>query len=120
MVNGRRKYKSDIKYHKISVKLSDKDFEKLEDDARAAGVDRSKYLRALVQGSGNADIKFPEDRANLIRQVTGVAINVNQIAKVANGRGDIYFSEIYKCRTLLEDIKNLLKEVLEDWRLRRS
>jgi len=120
MVNGRRKYKSDIKYHKISVKLSDKDFEKLEDDARVAGVDRSKYLRALVQGSGNADIKFPEDRANLIRQVTGVAININQIAKVANGRGDIYFSEIYKCTMLLEEIKKLLKEVLENWRLRRS
>ena len=56
MVNGRRKYKSDIKYHKVSVKLSDKDFEKLEEDAKATGVDRSKYLRALVQGAGKVDL----------------------------------------------------------------
>lgn len=41
-----------ISYHKVSVKLSDKDFEKLEEDAKAAGVDRSKYIRALVQGAG--------------------------------------------------------------------
>ena len=120
MVNGRRKYKSDIKYHKISFKLSDKDFEKLEDDARATGVDRSKYLRALVQGSGNADIRFPEDRAKIIRQVSGIATNINQIAKVANERGDIYYSEIYKSRTLLEAIQKLMKEVLEEWRLRKS
>lgn len=120
MVNGRRKYKSDIKYHKVSVKLSDKDFEKLEEDAKAAGVDRSKYLRALVQGAGKDDLKFPLDRANLVRQITGVATNVNQLTKVANGRGDIYFSEIYKCTMLLEEIKKLMKEVLENWRLRKS
>ena len=120
MVNGRRKYKSDIKYHKVSVKLSDKDFEKLEEDAKAAGVDRSKYIRALVQGAGKVDLKFPLDRANLVRQITGVATNVNQLAKVANGRGDIYFSEIYKCTMLLEEIKTLMKEVLENWRLRKS
>ena len=120
MVNGRRKYKSDIKYHKVSVKLSDKDFEKLEEDAKAAGVDRSKYIRALVQGAGKVDLKFPLDRANLVRQITGVATNVNQLTKVANGRGDIYFSEIYKCNMLLEEIKKLMKEVLENWRLRKS
>lgn len=55
-----------------------------------------------------------------MRQITGVVKNVNQLTKVANGRGDIYFSEIYKCNMLLEEIKKLMKEVLENWRLRKS
>lgn len=120
MADGRRKYHSDLKEYKVSFKLSEMDYRKLERDVKQSGVDRSKYLRALVQGAGGIDKEFPADRANLIRQITGIATNVNQIAKYANSQGAIYFSEMDKLQVMLQEIKQLLKEVLEVWRLRKS
>ena len=120
MADGRRKYHSDLKEYKVSFKLSEMDYRKLERDVKQSGVDRSKYLRALVQGAGGIDKDFPTDRSNLIRQITGIATNVNQIAKYANSQGAIYFSEMDKLQVLLQEIKQLLKEVLEVWRLRKS
>lgn len=120
MADGRKKYHSDLKKYKVSFKLSEMDYRKLEQDAKQSGVDRSKYLRALVQGAGGIDKEFPTDRANLIRQITGIATNVNQIAKYANSQGAIYFSEMDRLQVLLQEIKQLLEEVLEVWRLRKS
>ena len=119
MADGRKKYQSDLKEYKVSFKLSEADYKKLEQDVKQSGVDRSKYLRALVQGAGGIDKDFPMDRANLIRQITGIATNVNQIAKYANSQGVIYFSEMDKLKVLLQEIKQLLKEVLEVWRLQK-
>ena len=119
MADGRKKYQSDLKEYKVSFKLSEADYKKLEQDVKQSGVDRSKYLRALVQGAGRIDKDFPMDRANLIRQITGIATNVNQIAKYANSQGVIYFSEMDKLQVLLQEIKKLLQEVLEVWRLRK-
>ena len=120
MAGGRRKYHSELKEYKVPFKLSEVDYRKLERDVRQSGVDRSKYLRALVQGAGGIDKEFPTDRTNLIRQITGIATNVNQIAKYANSQGAIYFSEMDKLQVMLQEIKQLLKEVLEVWRLRKS
>lgn len=120
MADGRKKYHSDLKEYKVSFKLSEMDYRKLERDVKQSGVDRSKYLRALVQGAGGIDKEFPTDRANLIRQITGIATNVNQIAKYANSQGAVYFSEMDKLQVLLQEIKQLLKEVLEVWQLRKS
>lgn len=120
MADGRRKYHSELKEYKVSFKLSEVDYRKLERDVKQSGVDRSKYLRALVQGAGGIDKEFPTDRTNLIRQITGIATNVNQIAKYANSQGAIYFSEMDKLQVMLQEIKQLLKEVLEVWRLRKS
>lgn len=120
MADGRRKYHSELKEYKVSFKFSEVDYRKLERDVKQSGVDRSKYLRALVQGAGGIDKEFPTDRTNLIRQITGIATNVNQIAKYANSQGAIYFSEMDKLQVMLQEIKQLLKEVLEVWRLRKS
>ena len=120
MADGKRKYHSDLKEYKVSFKLSEMDYRKLERDAKQSGVDRSKYLRALVQGASGIDKEFPTDRANLIRQITGIATNENQIAKYANSQGAIYFSEMDKLQVLLQEIKQFLKDMLELWRLRKS
>lgn len=120
MADGKRKYRSDLKEYKISFKLSEADYRKLEWDVKQSGVDRSKYLRELVRGAGGIDREFPTDRARLIRQISGIATNINQIAHYANSQGSIYFSEMDKLSALLQEIKVLLGEVLEVWRLRKS
>lgn len=115
MADGNRKYKSDRKDYKISFKLSEAELLKLESDAKKAGKNRSEYLRELVKNSKGVDTTFAADRSSFIRQITGIATNVNQIAKVVNTQGYAYTSDIIRIKRDLEDINKLMQEVLSVW-----
>ena len=119
MTNGKRKYLSCKKDYHVSIKLSEGDFLKLESDAKSAGMDRSKYLRALIQNSKGVDPTLPEDRAILIRKVSGVSNNVNQMTHLANAQGQIYFSAIEEVRQEVVKLQDILKEVLVGWQYRK-
>lgn len=115
MADGNKRYKSDKKAYKVSFKLSETELLKLEADAKKAGKNRSEYLRELVKNSKGVDTTFAADRSSFIRQITGIATNVNQIAKVVNTRGFAYSSDINGIKRDLEDIKRLMQEVLVTW-----
>lgn len=59
------------------------------------------------------------DRANLIRQISGIATNVNQIAKVVNTNGFVYEQQMNMIQNLLAQAQQDLQEVLQQWRLRK-
>ena len=88
---------------------------KLESDTKKAGKNRSEYLRELVKNSKGVDTTFVADRSTFIRQITGIATNVNQIAKVVNTQGFAYSGDINGIKRDLEDIKRLMQEVLVTW-----
>lgn len=115
MADGNRRYKSDKKLYKVSFKLSEEDKRLLEEGAKKAGMNISEYLRNLVRGGGNVDASFTTDRGNFIRQITGIATNVNQIAKVVNTQGYGYTRDILAVKQDLEDVKRLMREVLMVW-----
>ena len=115
MADGNKRYKSDKKVYKVSFKLSETELLKLEADAKKAGKNRSEYLRELVKNSKGVDTTFAADRSTFIRQIAGIATNVNQIAKVVNTRGFAYSSDINGIKRDLEDIKRLMQEVLVTW-----
>lgn len=120
MAGGRRKYYSDKKEYKVSFKLSEDDYTKMMSDSKAAGLDRSKYLRALVQSGGKIDSSFPEDRAHLIRQVSGIATNINQMTKVANAMTYVPYQDLKAIKEWQLEIQRLLREVLTLWQLQKS
>ena len=115
MADGNRRYRSNKKLYKVSFKLSEEDKRLLEDGAQKAGMNISEYLRNLVRGGGNMDASFATDRGNFIRQITGIATNVNQIAKVVNTQRYGYASDILSVKQDLEDVKMLTQEVLTVW-----
>ena len=115
MVDGNRRYKSDKKIYRVSFKLSETELMKLESDAKKAGKNRSEYLRELVKNSKGVDTTFAADRSSFIRQITGIATNVNQIAKMVNTQGFAYTSDMNGIKRDLEDIKRLMQEVLSVW-----
>lgn len=115
MADGNRRYRSDKKVYKVSFKLSEAELQKLESDAKKAGKNRSAYLRELVKNSKGVDATFAADRSSFIRQITGIATNVNQIAKVVNTQEYAYSGDISRIKRDLEDIRRLMQEVLTTW-----
>lgn len=115
-----RKYKSDIKSRKISVKLSENDYDKLCADAGKSGLNISEYMRELISSGGKVDTTYADDRAKLIRQVVGIATNVNQLAKRANENGRVYYLDILNMQDYLKEVQCSMREVLKVWQLQKS
>lgn len=115
-----RKYKSDIKNRKVSVKLSESDYEKLCTDAGNVGLNISEYMRELISSGGKVDTTYADDRAKLIRQVVGIATNVNQLAKRVNENGRVYYSDILNMQDYLKEVQHSMSEVLKVWQLQKS
>ena len=107
MVDGKRRYKSDRKDYKISVKLSEKDMDILDAAVRKSGKTVSEYVRELIRLGGNVDFRYPEDRARVIRIFSGIANNINQAVRLGNTQGELYFSDIDKLQRSLDEIKSL-------------
>ena len=84
MVDGKRRYKSDRKDYKVSVKLSEKDMDILKAALKRTGMTASAYIRELIRTGGNIDTSYPEDRARVIRVIVGIANNINQAVKLGN------------------------------------
>ena len=120
MADGKRRYKSDRKDYKISVKLSEKNMDILKAELKRTGMTASAYIRELIQTGGNIDTSYPEDRARAIRIIAGIANNINQTVKLGNSQGRLYCSDIDKLENSLDDVKKTFGEVLEVWRLQRS
>jgi effector-binding domain-containing protein len=115
-----RKYKSDIKDRKISVKLSEGEYDKLCDDAKESGLTISGYIRELISGGGRVDISYADDRAKLIRQIVGIATNVNQLARKVNELGRAYYSDVLRMQDYLKEVQNAMREVLKAWQSQKS
>ena len=54
MADGKRRYKSDRKDHKVSVKLSEKDVDILKAVLKRTGLTASAYIRELIRTGGKA------------------------------------------------------------------
>lgn len=67
--------------HKVSVRLSDSEKEKLELNASLAGLKVSAYIRHIMSNARPPIHKF--DKAMII-QVAKIGNNINQIAKHVN------------------------------------
>lgn len=120
MADGRKKYRSDLKEHKITVKVSETELELVDENAAKVGMNRSRYIRELIHGNSNVDSTFAEDRANLIRQVSGVAVNVNQIARMVNTNRFLRSSDLISVEVKLDRLLEIFREVLDVWRLQKS
>ncbi|MGL5254157.1 MAG: plasmid mobilization protein [Brevinema sp.] len=98
-----------------TIRLSESELQKLADGANAAGMSESEYVRHLIM-QGGVDVDYIRDRQNIIRQITGVATNINQAAKWANENKYIPQSRIDQMCMQLGVILGLLKELIQLWR----
>ena len=67
--------------HKVSVRLSDSEKEKLELNASLAGLKASAYIRHIISNAKPPIHRFDK---TMIIQISKIGNNLNQIAKHAN------------------------------------
>ncbi len=98
-----------------TFRLSESELQKLTEGAKAADMSESEYVRHLIL-HGGVDADYIRDRQNIIRQITGIATNVNQTAKWGNENKYIPQSRIDQMCMQLGVILGLLKELIQLWR----
>lgn len=72
-----------VRNRKITVRLTETEREHLQLQADLTGLKVETFVRNLIMGS-DMKARPQEEWAELVRQASGIAANVNQIAKRAN------------------------------------
>ena len=75
-----------IRMHRVSVRLSEKEYLYLKEQADLVGLKIEPFLRNLISGV-KMKPRPKEEWAELIRQMSAIGNNINQIAHRANIHG---------------------------------
>ena len=109
--NGRpKKEEVDKKKYKVTLKMETKEYFSFKAKVHLSGLCQSEYIRRCIEKSEIKQRLSPE-HLGYIRQLSGMANNLNQIAKRANTAG---YMEIHpECRNVIEQIDNIVKRIME-------
>ncbi len=110
--NGRpAKIPSEKKAYKVTLKMNTDEYYSLKAKARMAGVNRSEFIRRSIRSAIVKQRLSPELMKH-IRQLSGMANNVNQIARTANAAG---YSDVHRyCRVMIGRLDIVLKRIEND------
>lgn len=97
--------------HVIPVRLNAKELRFLEEQVEKSGLSREEYIRSIVMG-GEVRARPCEHHTELLRKISGLCNNANQLAHVANGCGLAGEGSI---REMLRITKETWRLVKEEW-----
>jgi len=99
------------KGYKVTIKMATEEYYSLKAKAQSAGVNRSEFIRLCIRSSVVKQ-HLTSEQMGYIRQLSGMANNVNQIAHKANAAG---YGEVHKhCLVLNERLDNVIKKIEDD------
>ncbi len=98
-------------YKTITLRLNATQYAHLRKQAEAAGLKMEPLLRQLILG---VDLRPrpPDEYAALLRELSAIGSNVNQLAYQANARGEATRQEIAEAAQLVRQMARLVKETL--------
>lgn len=88
----------------MTLRLNAAEYAHLCQQARVSGLKKEPLIRSLIMGV-NLRPRPPDELPELLRQLSGIGTNINQIAKVANASG-------YVCK---EDIQSIMEMQAALW-----
>ena len=98
------------KGHKVSLKMGIVDYYLLKAKARLAGLTLSEYVRQAIEKS-EVKQRLSSEQLGYIRQLSGMANNINQIARKVNAAG---YTEFYReCRDMIDWLDKIVKQMTE-------
>ena len=86
---------------KITIRLSDEEFSKLDNLVKQSNMTKEGLIRRLLEGAAIKEAP-PADVPRLMCEVKRVGNNINQILAIAYARG---FLDAPKLRVALEELK---------------
>ncbi len=82
---------------KVSVRVSEKEYTHLKQQAQISGLKIDPFIRSLIMNA-NLKPRPPDEYARLLRELSAIGNNVNQIAHIANATQNIDNDKItYVC-----------------------
>ena len=98
-------------YNTITLRLNANEYAHLKQQAEATGLKMEPLLRHLVLGV-QLRPRPPDTYAALLRELSAIGNNVNQLAHQANARGEATTAEISEAARLVRQAVRLVKDTL--------
>lgn len=95
----------------IRVRLSQTEHYLIEQKARQSGMKISDWFRYSAKRAKIVS-RFSSEEMKLLRALSGMANNLNQLTKLAHQQGLLFVER--KCRELLPQIDSILKQLTSD------
>ena len=97
-----------LKY-RLTVKMATSDYYTLKGKVRNAGISTGEFLRRCMR-NGQVKERLTPEHTGYVRQLCGMANNLNQLAHKANAAG--FVTVRMECRVLVARIEELLNLIL--------
>ena len=91
----------------INLKLTEADFNKLKEIAEKLGLKATQYAREMVL-KGCVKSRFSLEELDLMRKLSGMANNLNQLTKRANQVG--FITEAIEIKGIMARIKKMFND----------
>ena len=95
---------------RISLRLDSAEYEHLKQLSADTGLKMEPVLRRLIVGA-ELRPRPPDELPELLRQLSGMAVNINQIAKVANARGFVRMEDIDRIKAMQDLLWRTMKRL---------
>lgn len=97
--------------HPVSLWLTDREYQHLKQQAEITGLKVDPFIRQLIMG---VDLRPrpPDTYAALLRELSAIGNNINQLAHQANARGEATREEIEDAARLVRQVARLVKNTL--------
>ncbi len=97
--------------HPVSLWLTDQEHDHLKRQAEISGLKIDPFIRQLITGV-NLRPRPPDAYAALLRELSAIGNNINQLAHQANARGEATREEIAEAAHLVRQVARLVKDTL--------
>ena len=100
-----------IRKHTVSIllRLDEAQHRHLQKQVAASGLSTTQFLRDLIEGV-EVKARLPNELPELLRQISAVGNNLNQIARTVNTRKYATKEELAMIETLLAKIWDKVKD----------
>lgn len=95
---------------RVSLRLDSTEYAHLKQLSIDTGLKMEPVIRRLIVGA-ELRPRPPGEPTELLRQLSGMAVNINQIAKVANASGFIRMEDIAQIKMMQGMLWQVVKEL---------
>lgn len=97
--------------HPVSLWLTEQEYQHLKQQVKITGLKVDPFIRQLIMGV-NLRPRPPDTYAALLRELSAIGNNINQLAHQANARSEATKDEIAEAARLVRQVARLVKDTL--------